>query len=135
MPSALHQPRNPSFGAAYRMLTPAALTSATAGDHIDSSTTSLETMRFTESVKADQNARNWPCFLYRVMILYRRSISARVGLPKSLNFISPSACAANAASCAMIPGSLSRETRPFHFVLRSSAHDICSGRLLITSAL
>ena len=42
------------------MFTPAALTSATAGDHIDSITTSFETMKFTESVKADQNARNWP---------------------------------------------------------------------------
>ena len=63
------------------MFTPAALTSATAGDHIDSITTSFETMKFTESVKADQNARNWPFFLYLVRILKSRSISAFVGLP------------------------------------------------------
>ncbi len=114
---------------------PAALTSATAGDHIDSSTTSFETIRLTESVKADQNARNWPCFLYLVMILNSMLISAFVGLPKSLNFINPSADAANAASWDMMPGSRRSDTRPFHFVFRSSAQDIWFGAFLITSAL
>ena len=63
------------------MFTPAAFTSATAGDHIDSITTSFETMKLTESVNAAQKARNWPCFLYFVMILKSLSISLFVGLP------------------------------------------------------
>ena len=66
---------------AYRTLTPWAFSRATAGDHIDSSTTSFEAMKLTESVKADQKARNCPFFLYLPMILKRWSISDFVGLP------------------------------------------------------
>ena len=48
-----------------------------------------------------------------------------------MNFINPSAWAANAPSCDMIPGSRSSETRPFHFVFSNSAHESCSGRFWI----
>ena len=54
MPFALHQPRKPVGGAAYLTLMPCATSSATAGDHIDSTTTSFEAIRLTDSLKFAQ---------------------------------------------------------------------------------
>ena len=50
----LHQPRKPVGGAAYFTLIPCATSSATAGDHIDSTTTSFEAIRLTDSLKFAQ---------------------------------------------------------------------------------
>ena len=54
IPFVLHQPRKPVGGAAYLTLTPWATSSATAGDHIDSTTTSFEAIRLTDSLKFAQ---------------------------------------------------------------------------------
>ena len=47
-------PGNPVGGDAYFTLIPCATSSATAGDHIDSTTTSFEAMRLTDSLKFAQ---------------------------------------------------------------------------------
>ena len=89
-------------------------------------------MRFTDSLKVAQNARNWPFFLYLVRILNSLSISPRVMLPRSLIFMSPRAFTALPRSSMAMAGSLRTATRPFHFVFSSSAQDTCPGRLLRT---
>src|SRR5581483_358099 len=116
MPWALHQPRKPVGGAAYLTLTPCATSCATAGDHIDSTTTAFEAIRLTDSWKFAQYARNCPDFLYVVAIFTTLSISALVMLPMSLGLKMPSAFRALPMSCMTMPGSFSSPTRPLYFL-------------------
>ena len=122
-------------GFAYLTLMPWATRSATAGDHIDSTTTSFDAIRLTDSLKFAQYARNCPAFLYFVATLTTRSISAVVMLPMSLGLKIPSALSALPMSCITMPGSFSSATLPCHFLLRSSSQPTVFGAFLMTSAL
>ncbi len=63
--------------------TPCERTLVTAGDHIDWITVSPDAIRFTDSLKSCQKARNWPARLASISTLMVRSISAFVMLPLS----------------------------------------------------
>jgi hypothetical protein len=58
-------------------------TAVTAGDHMDWITTSPEAIRFTDSWKFDQKARNCPARLASISAAIVASISSRVMLPLS----------------------------------------------------
>src|SRR3990170_1293983 len=64
-------------------------TADTAGDHIDWITTSPEAIRFTDSSKVFQKARNWPSFLVLIRKSMVLSISALVMLPLSPYLMMP----------------------------------------------
>src|SRR5207244_13141692 len=80
---------------------PRARTAVTAGDHIDWMTTSPAAIRFTDSSKVVQNARNWPDFFASTRILIVLSISSFVMFALSPYLTSPLDSIATDAS--MIP--------------------------------
>src|SRR5271170_1575927 len=93
---------------------------ATAGDHIDWITTSPEAMRFTDSSKVFQKARNWPSFFVLIRKSMVLSISAFVMLPLSPYFAMPADSQIMAASMMPIDGILRIDVLPLNFGSRMS---------------
>ena len=119
---------------------PRARTAVTAGDHIDWMTTSPAAIRFTDSSKVVQNARNWPDFFASTRILIVLSISSFVMFPLSPYLTSPRDSIAIAASMIPIDGTSRMAERPLNSGFRSSCQ--CSigrftrsGRIPSVSAL
>src|SRR5215470_9617376 len=115
-------------------------TADTAGDHIDWITTSPEAMRFTDSSKVFQNARNWPSFLVLIRKSMVLSISALVMLPLSPYFVTPADSQIIAASMMPIDGMLRIDVLPLNLGSRMSFHWVIgrptrSGRMPSVSAL
>ena len=111
-----------------------------AGDHIDWITTSPEAIRFTDSSKVFQNARNWPAFFASVKIAMVRSISSFVMLPLSPYRISPIASQTMAASMMPMEAMFRIDALPLNSGLSSSVQlpmgrPIRSGRIPRVSAL
>ena len=115
-------------------------TAVTAGDHIDWITTSPEAIRFTDSSKVFQKARNWPSFLVLIRKSMVLSISGLVMLPLSPYLMMPADSQIIAASMMPIDGMLRIEVLPLNFGSRMSFHESIlrptrSGRMPSVSAL
>src|SRR5215467_12491759 len=120
--------------------TPLERTAVTAGDHIDWITTSPEAIRFTDSSKVFQKARNWPSFLVLIRKSIVLSISALVMLPLSTYLVMPADSQIIAASMMPIDGILRIEVLPLNLGSRMSfqfsiLRPTRSGRMPSVSAL
>src|SRR5215210_989091 len=96
-------------------------TAATAGDHIDCTTTSPEAIRFTDWSKVVQNERNWPDFLISIILATVLSISSFVMLPLLTYLISPLASSAMATSMMPMVGLSCSADLPLNSELNRSA--------------
>jgi len=93
---------------------------------MDSTRTSPELMKLTDSSKVAQNPRNQPSFFFEIRNAMISSISSFVMLPLSTKVMTPAASAAIAASIRPISGSSMRATLPLTSGANMMPHEVCS---------